>query len=214
MSFRSPVLLFSRYNVFHWTFPRSPPLKPHIAMPNRFRRLALSCFCFCLISAATTTGQAEDWGAYRIVSASTPEFVLDAVGGVKDGAVVSIQKPGPSANQKWLVLSAENSVRVVPAGDLSLSLSAENGGTKNGTRIVLEKDRGAAWQRWTIAWRLARTVPYSPSRNRRTKFCATKFLASQVWSWMGFVDIQSWPDRMVRFTSRATANSRIRGASG
>ena len=37
--------------------------------------------------------KAEDWGAYRIVSVSAPEFVLEAVGGVKEGAVVSIQKP-------------------------------------------------------------------------------------------------------------------------
>ena len=94
---------------------------------------------------------AEDWGAYRIVSASTPEFVLETVGDVKEGAVVSIQKPGSAANQKWIVVPGEGSVRVSPAQDPSLVLSVEKGGNKNGTPVVLEKDRGEAWQRWSIA---------------------------------------------------------------
>ncbi len=94
---------------------------------------------------------AEDWGAYRIVSASTPEFVLEAVGGVKEGAVVSIQKPTDAANQKWIVAVAEGSVRVAPANDPSLVLTAQKAGQKNGTLIVLEKDRADASQRWTLA---------------------------------------------------------------
>ena len=72
-----------------------------------------------------TPSLAEDWGAYRIVSVSTPEFVLEAVGGVKEGAVVSIQKPSDTANQKWIVIPAEGSVRVSPAQDPSLVLSVE-----------------------------------------------------------------------------------------
>ena len=68
---------------------------------------------------------AEDWGAYRIVSASTPEFVLEAVGGAKEGAVVSIQKPMGAANQTWIVIPADGAVRVSPAQDPSLVLTAE-----------------------------------------------------------------------------------------
>ena len=55
--------------------------------------LALSAF-------GITRSVAEDLAAYRIVSVSAPEFVLEAVGGVKEGAVVSIQKPMGAANQK------------------------------------------------------------------------------------------------------------------
>lgn len=93
---------------------------------------------------------AEDWGAYRIVSASTPEFVLEAVGGVKEGAIVSIQKQSSAANQKWVVIPAEGSVKVAAAQDPSLVLTVEKGDNKNGTQIILEKDRGAAFQRWAM----------------------------------------------------------------
>ena len=99
---------------------------------------------------AVTQSAAEDWGAYRIVSASTPEFVLEAVGGVKEGAVVSIQKPSGGANQKWIIIPGDGSVRVSPAQDPSLVLSVENGGNKNGTPVVLAKDRGEASQRWSL----------------------------------------------------------------
>ena len=101
-------------------------------------------------SLVITPSMAEDWGTYRIVSVSTPEFVLEAVGGVKEGAVVSIQKLSDAANQKWIVIPADGSVRVAPAQDLSLVLSVEKGGNKNGTLIVLEKDRGEASQRWAM----------------------------------------------------------------
>ncbi|MFO0883459.1 MAG: RICIN domain-containing protein [Pirellulales bacterium] len=99
---------------------------------------------------AIATAQGEDWGAYRIVSASDPGFVLEAVGGVKEGAVVSIQKPSAAANQKWVIIPADSSVKVVAAQDPSLVLTVEKGGTKNGTMIVLEKDRGEAFQRWSL----------------------------------------------------------------
>jgi gluconolactonase len=97
-----------------------------------------------------TSGMAEDWGAYRIVPASAPEFVLEAVGGVKEGAAVSIQKPSGAAHQKWIVVPADGSVRVTPAQDPSLVLSVEKGATKNGTLIILQKDRGEASQRWVL----------------------------------------------------------------
>ncbi|MEK6261261.1 MAG: RICIN domain-containing protein [Planctomycetota bacterium] len=91
---------------------------------------------------------AEDWGTYRIVSASAPEFVLEAVGGVRAGGGVSIQKPNGAANQKWIVSPADGSVRVSPAQDPSLVLTVQKGANKNGTLVVLEKDRGEAFQRW------------------------------------------------------------------
>lgn len=114
-----------------------------IARPS----LILAC---CLTFATACSLQAEDWGAYRIVSASTPEFVLEAVGGVKEGAIVSTQKPSDATHQKWVVVPADGAVRVCPSQDLSLVLSVEKGGNQNGTPIVLEKDRGEAWQRWSL----------------------------------------------------------------
>lgn len=105
---------------------------------------------WCLMLAMAVPVRAEDWGAYRFVSASTPEFVLEAVGGVKEGAVVSTQKPADADNQKWIIIPADGAVRISPAHDHSLVLSVEKGGSKNGTPIVLEKDRGDAWQRWAM----------------------------------------------------------------
>ncbi len=74
--------------------------------------------------------------------------MLEAVDGAKEGAVVSIQKPTKAANQKWIVIPADGSIRVSPAQDPSLVLSVEKGGNKNGTPVLLTKDRGEAWQRW------------------------------------------------------------------
>lgn len=108
--------------------------------------LALVAF----VDLTASPSRAEDWGAYRIVSASTPEFVLEAVGGVKDGAAVSIQKPTNAANQKWVVIPADGSVKVASAQEPSLVLTVEKGGNKNGTQIVLEKDRGDPSQRWSL----------------------------------------------------------------
>ena len=102
-----------------------------------------------------TPGAAEDWGVYRIVSASASEFVLEAVGGAKEGTVVSIQKPNAAANQKWVVLPGDvakddGSVKIAAAQDQSLVLTVEKGSKNNGSLIVLEKDRGEAFQRWVL----------------------------------------------------------------
>ncbi|MCP5551437.1 MAG: RICIN domain-containing protein [Akkermansiaceae bacterium] len=97
-----------------------------------------------------TAASAGDWGAYHIVSASTPEFVLEAVDGVKEGATISIQKPNGGANQKWLVIEEEGVAKISPAEDPSLVMSAAEGGANRGTAIVLEKDRGEPWQRWSL----------------------------------------------------------------
>lgn len=98
---------------------------------------------------ATSAKNRDDWGAYHIVSASTPEFVLEAVGGVQEGAAVSIQKPNAENHQKWIVVPTGEWVRVSPASDPSLVLAVENGANQNGTRIVLQKDLGKDWQRWS-----------------------------------------------------------------
>ncbi|HET6880250.1 MAG TPA: RICIN domain-containing protein [Pirellulales bacterium] len=92
----------------------------------------------------------EDWGAYQIVSASTPEFVLEAAGGIQEGSALSIQKPTGAANQKWIVVASEDSVRVSPAGNPALVVGVKDGGKKNGASIELQKDRGEAWQRWLV----------------------------------------------------------------
>ena len=99
---------------------------------------------------AIHSSQAEDWGAYQIVSVSTPEFVLEAVGGVKDGAVISTQSPNDEANQKWIVQPDGETVRISPSSDPTLVVTAEGAGTKRGTAMVLEKDRGEPSQRWTL----------------------------------------------------------------
>ncbi|MCB1205350.1 MAG: RICIN domain-containing protein, partial [Verrucomicrobiae bacterium] len=95
-------------------------------------------------------GDASDWGAYHIVSASTSEFVLEAVDGVKEGATISIQKPNGGANQKWIVIEEEGVAKISPVEGPSLVMSAAEGGANRGTAIVLEKDRGEPWQRWSL----------------------------------------------------------------
>jgi len=128
----------------------------HTRSPQRYRvALAFpvgSAFSvlLALLVLTATSGRAEDWGAYRIVSASTPEFVLEAVGGARDGAVVSIQKPTADANQKWVVIPVDGAVKVAAAGEPSLVLTAEKGTSTNGATILLEKDRGEPFQRWTL----------------------------------------------------------------
>ncbi len=64
--------------------------------------LALSLF--------TTAALAEDWGMYQITSVSAPEFVLEAVGGTKEG------DSSPSTNPPTRQIKSGSFSRAVMAG--------------------------------------------------------------------------------------------------
>jgi gluconolactonase len=97
-------------------------------------------------------GAAEDWGAYALVPASAPSFVLEVVGsGTSDGTLVSIAPPRGTANQKWLfVPKVGNLFAIRPAYSTTLVLAAAQGGASNGTQAMLETDRNQPWQQWEI----------------------------------------------------------------
>jgi sugar lactone lactonase YvrE/enterochelin esterase-like enzyme len=95
---------------------------------------------------------AEDWGAYSIVPASAPGFVLEAVdSGKTDGTVVSIGKPTGAAHQKWVITPKGNNLYAIkPSYSSTLVLAVSQGGLKIGTPIVLETDKGQPWQEWSL----------------------------------------------------------------
>jgi len=96
--------------------------------------------------------QAEDWGAYSIVSVSAQSMVLEAVeSGTTDGTLVSINKAAGTASQKWTIVPKQDGFFVIkPLHSPALALSAAQGGTKMGTAIVLETDGGKPWQLWAM----------------------------------------------------------------
>lgn len=94
-----------------------------------------------------TALQGEDWGAYRIVPLSAPTMVLEAL----ESGGVSINKPTDAANQKWIIMpKGEELFWIMPASSPMLALTVAQGGTKNGTAMVLEKDNGQPWQLWSL----------------------------------------------------------------
>ena len=95
---------------------------------------------------------ADDWGADAIVPSSAPGMALEVVGGAKtDGAIVSIGRAADVPNQKWIVVPKGNGFYTIrPSYGGNLILAAAKGGTNNGTQIVLEEDRGEAWQLWNL----------------------------------------------------------------
>ncbi len=112
------------------------------------RSLVLPVAFAFLISSA----DAEDWAAYRIVSASAPEFVLDASGGTREGDVVAGQRPADTANQKWFIEPAgEGWCRLRPLSGPGLALAARDGKAANGTPLVLETSRESDAQLWSLA---------------------------------------------------------------
>ena len=57
-----------------------------------------------LLAISASWARGEDWGAYSLVPASAPAFVLEAVGStIADGSIVSIGRPVGTPNQKWVV---------------------------------------------------------------------------------------------------------------
>ena len=94
---------------------------------------------------------AEDWGSYQIVSVSAPEYVLEAVGGTKEGDVVSINKPADAPNQKWIIQPRGDGFSwVMPVSQPGLTLTVDGAGTKSGTKLVLAKDNKSDAQLWAI----------------------------------------------------------------
>ena len=94
---------------------------------------------------------AQDWGAYSIVPASAPGFVLEAVGaGTDDGTSVSIGKPAGTPNQKWIIVPKGDFFVVKPTYSSTLVLSTAKGGVNMGTPITLEIEKDQPWQQWTI----------------------------------------------------------------
>jgi len=99
-----------------------------------------------------TRAAAEDWGAYSLVPAGAPGFVLEAVdAGSAQGTLVSINKPAGNPRQSWNVVPKEAGFYAIePAHEPSLALAAAQGGATVGTPIVLEKDEGKPSQLWKL----------------------------------------------------------------
>jgi enterochelin esterase-like enzyme/sugar lactone lactonase YvrE len=112
-------------------------------------RLALA---LALAFAMIDTSRAEDWGAYAIVPASAPSFVLEAVGaGTTEGTVVSIGRPSGSPHQKWTITPRGADLFAIrPSHAPNLVLAIAGGGDRMGTLAVLEADQGKPWQAWSL----------------------------------------------------------------
>src|SRR6476620_8403140 len=98
-----------------------------------------------------TTTLAEDWGAYQIVPASAPEFVLEVVGSTNEGDLVSINKPANAPHQKWIIQPASDGWNwLSPASQPDLALAADGAATKNGTKVLLAKKGNSDTQLWSF----------------------------------------------------------------
>jgi len=108
-----------------------------------------------LLVVGAGAARGEDWAAYRIVSASVPDLVLDAAVGAdglsREGSVVAVQRAGDGANQKWLVEpAAAGWCRLRPLSGPGLALAAVDGQTRNGTPVVLGPTRESDAQLWSL----------------------------------------------------------------
>jgi len=102
---------------------------------------------FAALIGLTTHASADDWGYYSIIPVSAPAMVLEAA----EGAPVTIGKPMGAANQKWIIQpKGEDLFWIMPSSSPTLALTVAEGGTKNGTSLVLEKDNGQPWQLWSM----------------------------------------------------------------
>ena len=110
------------------------------------------CLFLVTLTALARLAPAEDWNHYAIVPAAAPAMALEAVAsGTTDGTIVSIGKPGPGSNQKWVITPAgDGSFSIHPSYSMTLALAIAGGGTANGTRAVLETDSHKPWQQWHI----------------------------------------------------------------
>lgn len=101
---------------------------------------------------ALTCARGEDWGAYSLVPASAPNFMLEAMdAGTADGTLVSINTPSGRPQQKWTVVPKEAGYFALkPIHAPTLALTVAGGGTNLGTAIVLERDTGISAQLWAL----------------------------------------------------------------
>jgi CubicO group peptidase (beta-lactamase class C family)/enterochelin esterase-like enzyme/sugar lactone lactonase YvrE len=97
------------------------------------------------------TTMSDDWGAYAIVPVSAPALVLEAVGAGAEGSAVSINRPAATASQRWVIApKGDHWFAIESASNSALVLAVARGETKIGTPIVLEKESGQPWQRWSL----------------------------------------------------------------
>jgi signal transduction histidine kinase len=85
------------------------------------------------------------WSGEKVlVPVSAPDMVLEAVdSGTAEGTVVSINFATGAANQKWVFTAkGQGQYSIHPSYSSDLALTAEGGGTENGTRLVLAADKG------------------------------------------------------------------------
>jgi enterochelin esterase-like enzyme/sugar lactone lactonase YvrE len=126
---------------------------PRTIMPVEFHARRLLCF-LAVLFVGLVTGRcfAQDWGAYRLIPASARSLVLEAVdSGTTDGTPVSLGKPATTPNQKWfMVPKGDGFFSIRPAYSSTLVLAVAQGSDKGGAAIVLETDKGEAWQQWSI----------------------------------------------------------------
>jgi len=118
----------------------------------KYRHLLPLLIVLAFAAFASARSAAEDWGAYSLVPAGAPSFVLEAVdAGTAEGTLVSINKPTGKPHQKWNVVPKEAGFYAIkPAHAPSLALAAAQGGATMGTAIVLEKDEGKLSQLWKL----------------------------------------------------------------
>ena len=102
---------------------------------------------FAALIGLATQASADDWGYYSIIPVSAPAMVLEA----PEGVPVTIGKPTGAANQKWIIQpKGEDLFWIMPSSSPTLALTVAEGGSKNGTSLVLEKDHGQPWQLWSM----------------------------------------------------------------
>ncbi|HTU27059.1 MAG TPA: RICIN domain-containing protein [Pirellulales bacterium] len=104
------------------------------------------------VGVAASPSVAEDWGAYALIPASAPALVLEAVdSGTTEGTLLSIGKPAPSPNQKWVITAKGNDFySIKPSYNSNLVLAVAKGGVETGTAVVLEIESGQPWQEWAL----------------------------------------------------------------
>jgi gluconolactonase len=105
-----------------------------------------------LLLAAFLAYADEDWdGRFSLVPVSAPEMALEAVAPrIAHGSIVSIGVPTNAENQVWVLERVNDAYALRTATNPTLVLAAKDGGTRNGTQMVLEADTAKPWQRWTI----------------------------------------------------------------
>ena len=121
------------------------------ALPSPLARIA--CLLALLATASLThTSSAEDWNTYSITPASAPATVLEVPGAeAKEGAIVSINKPAGTPNQKWTITpKGDGYFTIKPSNSSTLTLAVAKSQESAGAAIVLETENGQPSQQWAL----------------------------------------------------------------